>query len=64
MSVKRQATTQLNHENWDQDDPVDEEAETGGFKMASKEVLEKRVIRTAKRRSQVTSDEVWLLLIF
>lgn len=57
MSVKRQATTQLNHENWDQDDPVDEEAETGGFKMASKEVLEKRVIRTAKRRSQVTSDE-------
>lgn len=57
MSVKRQATTQLNHENWDQDDPVDEE-ETGGFKMASKEVLEKRVIRTAKRRSQVTTDEV------
>ncbi|CAH2092149.1 unnamed protein product [Euphydryas editha] len=57
MSVKRQATTELNHVNWDQDDPVDEEEESGGFKMASKEVLEKRVIRTAKRRSQVTSDE-------
>ncbi|XP_050362451.1 nuclear pore complex protein Nup50 [Nymphalis io] len=57
MSVKRQATTELNHENWDQDDPAEQEEETGGFKMASKEVLEKRVIRTAKRRSQATGDE-------
>ncbi|XP_026491651.1 nuclear pore complex protein Nup50 [Vanessa tameamea] len=57
MSVKRQATTELNHENWDQDDPAEQEEETGGFKMASKEVLEKRVIRTAKRRSQATGEE-------
>lgn len=56
MSVKRQATTELNHENWDQEDP-EEHKEMGVFKTASKDVLEKRVIRTAKRRSQHTGDE-------
>ncbi|XP_026764979.1 nuclear pore complex protein Nup50 [Galleria mellonella] len=56
MSVKRQATTDLNHDNWDQDDPNEHE-EMGTFKTASKDVLEKRVIRTAKRRSQISSDE-------
>lgn len=57
MSVKRQATTQLTHDNWDQDDPSDHE-EMGTFKTASKDVLEKRLIRTAKRRSQVSNEEV------
>lgn len=57
MSVKRQATTELNHDNWDQDDPADHE-EMGSFKIAPKEMLEKRVIRTAKRRTQVAGDEV------
>lgn len=57
MSVKRQATTELNHENWDQDDPAEPE-EGGSFKIASQDVLEKRVIRTAKRRVQATGDEV------
>lgn len=57
MSVKRQATTELNHDNWDQDDPADHE-EMGSFNIAPKEMLEKRVIRTAKRRTQVASDEV------
>ncbi|XP_011568323.3 nuclear pore complex protein Nup50 [Plutella xylostella] len=57
MSVKRQATTELNHDNWDQDDPADHE-EMGTYKTAPKDVLEKRVIRTAKRRSQLaTGDE-------
>ncbi|KAJ8727088.1 hypothetical protein PYW08_015485 [Mythimna loreyi] len=56
MSVKRQATTELNHDNWDQDDPADHE-EMGTFKIAPKEMLEKRVIRTAKRRTQVAGDE-------
>ncbi|XP_047518087.1 nuclear pore complex protein Nup50 [Pieris napi] len=55
MSAKRQATTELNHDNWDQEDDEPEESE--GFKIASKEVLEKRVIRTAKRRSNVSSSE-------
>ncbi|CAH1635289.1 unnamed protein product [Spodoptera littoralis] len=57
MSVKRQATTELNHDNWDQDDPADHE-EMGTFKVATKDQLEKRVIRTAKRRStQLGGDE-------
>lgn len=56
MSVKRQATTELNHDNWDQEDP-DEQEEIGTFKTASKEILEKRVIRTAKRRTQASGDE-------
>lgn len=56
MSVKRQATTELNHENWDKEDPADHE-EVGSFKIASNDILEKRVIRTAKRRSQITNDE-------
>ncbi|XP_037297392.1 LOW QUALITY PROTEIN: nuclear pore complex protein Nup50-like [Manduca sexta] len=56
MSVKRQATTELNHENWDQEDP-EEQDEVGTFKTASKEALEKRVIRTAKRRTQASGDE-------
>ncbi|KAJ8725122.1 hypothetical protein PYW07_016080 [Mythimna separata] len=56
MSVKRQATTELNHDNWDQDDPADHE-EMGSFKIAPKEMLEKRVIRTAKRRTQAAGDE-------
>ncbi|KAM3968129.1 nuclear pore complex protein Nup50 [Aphomia sociella] len=56
MSVKRQATTDLNHENWDQDDPTEHE-EMGSFKTATKDILEKRVIRTAKRRTQISSDE-------
>ncbi|XP_050672653.1 nuclear pore complex protein Nup50 [Leptidea sinapis] len=55
MSNKRQASTELNHENWDQED-VDEPDDTEGFKMASKEVLEKRVRRVAKRRSNISSN--------
>ncbi|CAH0397543.1 unnamed protein product [Chilo suppressalis] len=55
MSAKRAATTELNHENWDQDDPSEHE-EMGAFRVASKDVLEKRVIRTAKRRSQISED--------
>lgn len=63
MSTKRQATTELNHDNWDQEQSSDHE-EMGTFKLASKDVLEKRVIRTAKRRSQVSSDEVCFALHF
>lgn len=57
MSVKRQATTELNHENWDQEDPSDHE-DMGRFQAAPKDVLEKRVIRTAKRRQATSGDEV------
>lgn len=57
MSTKRQAETHLGPDNWDQEE-TEEKEEDGGFKMAPKEVLEKRVIRTAKRRSQATGDAV------
>lgn len=57
MSVKRQATTELNHDNWDQEDPTEKE-DMGSFKTATKDILEKRVIRTAKRRTQASTDEV------
>ncbi|CAG5056060.1 unnamed protein product [Parnassius apollo] len=50
MSVKRRATTDLNHENWDQEEK--DEEEMGTFKVAPEDVLEKRVIKIAKRRSQ------------
>ncbi|KAI5634349.1 NUP50 (Nucleoporin 50 kDa) domain-containing protein [Phthorimaea operculella] len=56
MSIKRQATTELNHDNWDQEDPAEQE-EMGMFKAAPKDVLEKRVIKTAKRRNPGLSDE-------
>ncbi|XP_045763839.1 nuclear pore complex protein Nup50 isoform X2 [Maniola jurtina] len=55
MSAKRQAENHLGPDNWDQEEAAEPE-EDGGFKMAPKEVLEKRVIRTAKRRSLATGD--------
>lgn len=55
MSVKRQAPSELNHENWDAEDPEDDK-EMGQFKAASKDVLEKRVIRTAKRKNPTASE--------
>ncbi|XP_075972100.1 nuclear pore complex protein Nup50 [Anticarsia gemmatalis] len=55
MSIKRPASTDLNHENWDQDDPVEEDS-SGPFKTATQDILEKRVIRTVKRRSQIGNE--------
>ncbi|KPJ01886.1 Nuclear pore complex protein Nup50 [Papilio xuthus] len=49
MSVKRRAAADLNHENWDKEEKNEE---IGSFKTAPGEVLEKRVFRLAKRRSQ------------
>lgn len=57
MSVKRTAPNDLNHENWDQEDPSEKE-EMGSFKAASQDVLEKRVMRTAKRRAPISRNEV------
>lgn len=53
MSNKRVAGSELNADNWDQ---VDEVEEIGTFRVASNEELEKRVVRTAKRRSNLTSN--------
>ncbi|XP_015125148.1 nuclear pore complex protein Nup50 [Diachasma alloeum] len=47
MAGKRTATSELNHENWNAED---EPEEAGTFAVAAQEILEKRVVRTAKRR--------------
>ncbi len=44
---KRSATTDLNHDNWDQEEATEE---AGTFRQASKEQLKDRVIKKAKRR--------------
>lgn len=47
MSAKRQATTNLNHDNWDKED---EPEEKGTFKVADESELKNRVIKKATRR--------------
>jgi len=47
MSGKRQATSNLNHDNWDQEE---EPEERGTFKTAPPEELKTRVIKKATRR--------------
>lgn len=46
--AKRSATTDLNHENWEKEE---EPEEAGVFQKANDDVLQKRVIKTAKRRT-------------
>ena len=48
MAGKRGATSELNHENWDQED--DEPEVAGVFVQANADELSKRVIKKAKRR--------------
>lgn len=55
MSGKRRAETQLNSDNWDEEDEAED---VGEFKKASEETLKARVIKTAKRRiTNVGSDK-------
>ncbi|XP_017891421.1 nuclear pore complex protein Nup50 [Ceratina calcarata] len=53
MAGKRSATTELNHDNWDKEDRPEE---AGTFKKAPNEVMEKRVVKRAKRRLQPSDD--------
>lgn len=53
MAGKRVATTELNHDNWDQEE---EEEEAGSFKKAAEDVLKQRVIKVAKRRNIGSSN--------
>jgi len=46
--VKRNAQSDLNHDNWDQDD---EKEEAGEFKKANEDQMKGRVIKKAKRRN-------------
>lgn len=47
MANKRVATTELNHDNWNEDNDSEE---AGTFVKASNDVLDKRILKTAKRR--------------
>ncbi|XP_054740126.1 nuclear pore complex protein Nup50 [Anastrepha obliqua] len=47
MAGKRQATTNLNHENWDQEDEAEER---GTFRKAPEDELKNRVIKKARRK--------------
>lgn len=58
MACKRTATSDLNHDNWNHED---EPEESGTFAMAPQEILEKRIVRTAKRRLP-SSAEVTIYL--
>lgn len=46
MASKRAATTELNHDNWNEEN---EPEDAGTFAKATSETLEKRVIKTARR---------------
>ncbi|KAL0270467.1 UNVERIFIED_CONTAM: hypothetical protein PYX00_007872 [Menopon gallinae] len=48
--AKRSATSDINHENWEKEE---EPEEAGVFQKANDEVLQRRVIRTAKRRTGI-----------
>ncbi|XP_045479521.1 nuclear pore complex protein Nup50 isoform X1 [Harmonia axyridis] len=54
MAGKRRATSELNRDNWDQEDPSEE---SGVYTRASEEVLKKRVFKTAKRRIAKSPEE-------
>jgi len=54
MAGKRTATTDLNHDNWNQDD---EPEERGTFQKAPEEALKNRVIRSAKRRNPIRNED-------
>lgn len=49
MSAKRRPGTELNHENWDEEDDIEE---SGEFKKAPEDELKRRIIKKAVRRSR------------
>lgn len=59
MSGKRTATTELNHDNWNEEN---EPEDAGTFALASNDILEKRVIKTARRR--LPSKDVSIYILF
>ncbi|CAG9826886.1 unnamed protein product [Diabrotica balteata] len=52
MAGKRSATSDLNHENWDKEEPPED---AGTFQRASEDSLKSRVIKTARRRNPISS---------
>lgn len=56
MASKRNATSDLNHDNWNYED---EPEEAGTFAKAAQDILEKRVTKTAKRRLPASSEVIY-----
>ncbi|CAG9762074.1 unnamed protein product [Ceutorhynchus assimilis] len=54
MAGKRSATSDLNHDNWNQED---EPEERGTFQKASDVALKTRIMKTAKRRNPIRSED-------
>lgn len=61
MAGKRPATTDLNHDNWDDEEKPEE---AGTFKKAPDDVMEKRIVKKAKRRLQNTEVNIFILILF
>jgi nuclear pore complex protein Nup50 len=53
--AKRTATSELNHENWNEEEAPEE---AGTFRKATPDVIQHRVIKSAKRRSVGTTENV------
>nr|CAD7587196.1 unnamed protein product [Timema genevievae] len=53
--AKRIATSELNHDNWNQEEKSEE---AGSFKKAAPEVMQQRIIKAAKRRAGHISEEL------
>ncbi|KOX73664.1 Nuclear pore complex protein Nup50 [Melipona quadrifasciata] len=53
MAGKRPAARELNHDNWDEEEKPEE---AGTFKKATDDVMEKRIVKKAKRRLQNSED--------
>lgn len=60
MASKRPATTDLNHDNWDDEEKPEE---AGTFKKAPDDVMEKRIVKKAKRRLQNTEVNMFYIPI-
>lgn len=52
--AKRGATSELNHDNWDEEEPVEV---AGTFQKATNDVMQRRVVKIAKRRTAGLTDE-------
>ena len=59
MAGKRSATSELNHDNWDED--VEPE-EAGKFSQADENTLKGRVIKKAKRRGIQPAVKIFLII--
>ncbi|KAJ8956177.1 hypothetical protein NQ318_020728 [Aromia moschata] len=52
MAAKRSATSELNHDNWNEEE---EREDSGTFQRASEDSLKRRIIKTARRRNPISS---------